>query len=70
MANTDILHELSMLRDQAKASRGLEGLKVTHLERAITEITSLRNEIYILRKQVNVLSAKDRDYRMNPCDCS
>ena len=47
----DIKHDLEVLIHQARATRNLQGVRVTHLRRAVKEIERLRAEVLSLRKE-------------------
>ena len=48
----DIKHDLEVLIHQARATRNLQGIKVTHLRRAVKEIEQLRAEVFELRRKL------------------
>lgn len=48
----DIKYDLEVLIHQARATRNLQGVRATHLRRAVKEIERLRAEVFELRRKL------------------
>lgn len=58
MYNCDVIHELEVFLAQAKSTRNLDGLKITHIKRAVKEIGRLRIQNFeLLQKNEKLFDA-------------